>query len=237
MNHDTLELQRVAQACAPRIDLYAGIHKALRAQMTDTLGALGRMDADDADDVGETLGRVRHLLDVCRDHLRHENAFVHAAIERRAPGASDAIAHEHDDHLRDIARLGDACGRLADGIEPDRAAAALALYRDVALFVAHNFEHMHVEETAHNAVLWAHYTDAELIEIHNALVASIPPAEMMDTARWMVPSMTPAERAAMLGDMQAHAPAPAFEAVLAVARPHLSGREWGKLSASLGLAA
>ena len=33
----------------------------------------------------------------------------------------------------------------------------------LALFIADNFQHMHVEETAHNAVLWARYTDAELM--------------------------------------------------------------------------
>jgi len=42
-------------------------------------------------------------------------------------------------------------------------------------------------------------------------------------------------RVAMLGDMQAHAPALAFAAALDVVRPHLSEREWAKLSASLKL--
>ena len=88
---------------------------------------------------------------------------------------------------------------------------------------------MYVEETAHNAVLWARYTDAELIDIHNALVASIPPEEMMFAVRWMAPFLNPAERAAMLGDMRAQAPAPAFAAALEVVRPHLSEREWAKL--------
>ena len=61
-----------------------------------------------------------------------------------------------------------------------------------------------------------------------------PPEEMMFVLRWMVPFMNPAERAAMLGDMRAHAPAPAFVAALDVVRPHLSEREWTKLSLALG---
>lgn len=36
-------------------------------------------------------------------------------------------------------------------------------------------------------------------------------------------------------DMQAYAPAPAFAAALDVVRPHLSEREWAKLSAALGM--
>ena len=240
MNIDTNELQAVANAdegaaAAPRVDLYAGIHKALRALMADTLLALGRMDPDDGLDLAEATDRVLFLLGICASHLKHENDFIHTALEARAAGASERIAHEHVEHLAEIAELGGAVQALRAAPPAVRATKSLALYRQLALFVAHNFEHMHVEETAHNAVLWARYTDAELLAIHDALVASIPPEEMMGLVRWLVPFMSPAERAAMMGDMQAHAPAPAFQAALGLVRPHLSEREWGKLAASLGI--
>jgi hypothetical protein len=237
MNIDPRELRQVAQAAAPRVDLYAGIHKALRALMADTLLNLGRADAEDALELAEATQRVLQLLDFCRSHLRHENEFVHRAMEARAAGSSSRIAHEHDQHEEEIAALAAEATALLNGEPASRAAGALALYRGLSLFIAHNFEHMHVEETAHNAVLWARYTDAELMAIHDALVASIPPEEMMFTLRWLVPFMNPAERAAMMADMRAHAPAPAFAAALEVVRPHLSEREWAKLAASLGLAA
>jgi hypothetical protein len=54
--------------------------------------------------------------------------------------------------------------------------------------------------------------------------------------RWMVPAMTPAERLQVLQGMQAHAPAPAFAAVLDVVQPHLSSGEWAKLARGLQLA-
>ncbi|MBX3654764.1 MAG: hemerythrin domain-containing protein [Ramlibacter sp.] len=235
MKIDSNELQQVAAAQAPRLDLYAGIHKALRALMADTLLALGRMDPDDELELAQTTQRVLELLDFCVSHLRHENEFVHAAMEARAPGASSVIAHEHESHEQHIRRLVDATTTLLGAAPAQRASLGLALYRELALFIADNFHHMHVEETAHNAVLWARYTDAELADIHNALVASIPPAEMMYVVRWLVPFMNPAERVAMLGDMQAHAPAPAFTAVLDTVRPHLTEREWAKLARSLGL--
>jgi hypothetical protein len=236
MNIDQRELRHVAEAAAPRVDLYAGIHKALRALMADTLLAVGRMDGEDALERAQVTQRVLELLDFCRSHLQHENDFIHPALEARAPGASGKIAHEHEEHLQAIVALADQTTALLQCEPAARPAAALALYRALSLFIAHNFEHMHVEETAHNAVLWARYTDAELIEIHNALVGSIPPDEMMYVLRWMVPFMNPAERAAMLGDMRDHAPAPAFAAALEVVRPHLGEREWAKLGRDLGLA-
>ena len=120
---------------------------------------------------------------------------------------------------------------------PREHARTLALYRRLSLFVAENFEHMLIEETRHNSALWAHYSDEELAALHNQLVASIPPQEMMATLRWLVPYMAHGERCALLGEMRAHAPAPAFEAALSVVRPHLSDRDWGKLSCALGLTA
>ena len=237
MNIDPREMRQVAVAAAPRVDLYAGIHKALRAVMADTLLALGRMDHDDALELAQTTQRVLELLEFCRSHLQHENDFVHAAMESRAAGSSGQIAHEHKEHVEAIEQLANRTTALLQCELAARAERTLALYRALSLFIAHNFEHMHVEETAHNAVLWARFTDAELMEIHGALVASIPPEEMMFVVRWMVPFMNPAERTAMLADMRAHAPAPAFTAALDVIRPHLSEREWTKLANSLGLSA
>jgi hypothetical protein len=230
------ELESVAAVEAPRFDMYSGIHKALRAFMADTLVAVGRMDPVDEADVAQATGRVLELVAVCAGHLQHENEFVHAAIEARAPGASAAIGHEHEDHLKHIARLSDLVVVLRAAAPEYRASAAARLYRELALFIAENFEHMHVEETAHNAVLWARYTDAELVAIHDALVASIPPQEMMTIARWLVPFQNPQDRFHLLADMRAKAPAPAFQAVLDLVQPHLTTKEWAKLAGALGIA-
>ena len=221
----------------PRVDLYGIIHKAIRALMSDTLLAVGRMDCSDAAERATVAVKVGELLDLCTSHLEHENLYVHPAIEARAPGASALIAHEHDEHRQHIGGLRTALERLAAAHDNTAlASSAQALYRQLALFMADNFEHMHTEETAHNAVLWARYTDAELLAIHAALVASIPPQEMAFTLRWMLPAMSPQERSAMLADMRADAPAPVFDAVLDIARQHLDAPSWAMLARALGVA-
>ena len=229
------ELEHVAAAEAPRFDMYSGIHKALRACMADTLLAVGRMDPADEQELSQVSERVLQLLGMCGGHLSHENEFVHAAIEARAPGASDRIAHEHEEHGQHIARLAEQVALLRGTAPERRHPAALQLYRALALFIADNFQHMHVEETAHNAVLWARYTDAELLALHDALVASIPPQEMMAVARWLVPFMNPLERFHLLADMRAKAPPAAFEAIVEAVRPHLATQEWTKLARALEL--
>lgn len=236
MKIDTNEMHEVsATAAAPRLDMYGPIHKALRACMADTLLAVGRMDVHDELEFTQVTQRVLELMDFCRAHLDHENRFVHTALEARKPGSASRIAHEHEEHERDIAALAQGVAALR-ALAPDgRPAAAMRLYRDLAAFIAGNFVHMNVEETEHNAVLWSHYSDAQLAAIHDELVGSIPPPEMMMALRWMVPFMNPAERAGMLGNMREHAPAPAFQAALDTVRPHLTAREWEKLASALGL--
>jgi hypothetical protein len=95
---------------------------------------------------------------------------------------------------------------------------------------------MHVEETANNAALWAAYSDVELIEIHDRLVASISPPEFMRVARWMVPALNPMERAMLLGGVKAHTPPEAFLGLLAGVHPFIDASGWDKLARATGVA-
>lgn len=223
-------LPAASAAPAPRHDLYAAIHKGLRAFMTHTLLRVGRLDPHDPADVAEAMDEVRALMDICEGHLSKENAYIHAAMESRRPGSTAALAAEHDEHVRAIANL-----RAMVHLVPGSDEAAHALYHALSAFVANNLEHMGEEETGHNAVLWATHTDDELRGIHQAILAGIPPAEMQTALRWMLPHLSPAERAALLGGMRVNAPPAVFENVLALVRPLLGGRDWRKLSLALGL--
>jgi hypothetical protein len=213
-----------------RHDIYAFIHKGLRAFMAHTLVRVGRLDATDADEVTEVSAEVSALLDICRSHLEHENDDIHAAMQARAPGRCARIADEHEHHAETIAELRQLLARV-----PGDPAAAQALYRALSAFVAENFEHMQREETEHNAVLWAHYSDAEILDIEHRLIGSLTPEEAQLAMRWMLPHMTPAERAALLGGMRQGVLAEAFQGVLSMIRPLLGGRDWRKLSLALGL--
>jgi hypothetical protein len=230
------QAQQAARASgAPRLDLYAPIHKALRSFMSDTLGRLGRMDATDADELQDTLQQFEALMALCASHVQHEDQFMHPAIEARQPAGSARIAHEHEEHLQSIAELRDEAAALRAAPAAARATLALRLYRHLALFVAANFQHMHIEETAHNAALWAHYSDAELMQLHGRLMSAIDPREHLLVARWMLPALTPAERCAVVGGMKAEAPPEAFLGLMAQVRPHLSCQTWTQLAHDFNL--
>ena len=219
-------------AAAPRLDLYAPIHKALRLFMGDTLARVGRIDLSDSADSSATLQQLDALLELCRGHVAHENQHLHPALEARRPGASQRIGAEHDEHLDAIAALGADVAALR---ALPSAAAAHRLYRHLAVFVGENLVHMNVEETAHNATLWELCSDAELREIHQRIMAAVGPDELALVLRWMVPALTPAERADMLGGLQRELPPEAMRGILDIARAHLDDGAWAKLARALGL--
>jgi hypothetical protein len=233
----TSAASEAAAAPGGRRDLYAPIHKALRLFMTRTLSAVGSTDPADAQEVRATLDLLERLLALCEAHLHHENEFVHPALERARGGSAARTAAEHDHHVEAFADLRDLAALVADSAESTRAAALARLYRTLALFVADNFQHMHVEETANNAVLWAAYSDAELDAIERSLVASIAPATMFESLHWFLPALNAPERAGMLAAMQLGMPPEPFRAVLELARSTLAPRDHGRLLRDLGLPA
>jgi hypothetical protein len=228
-SHGSSELSQ-AQA---RHDGYAFVHKGLRAFLCEALVAVGRMDPDDASEVADRMTMVRTLMEACRSHLKHENEHVHAAMEARRPGSSARTAQDHVEHEAALDRLEADVRAVEHSSSGQRNAAAGRLYRRLTLFVAENLEHMHVEESQNNAVLWEAYSDEELMAVERAIKASIPPQQMAAFLRWMVPSMNAGERALMLSGMQHNVPAEVFGAVLTAVKPYLSDADWRKLMAAL----
>ncbi|MGE5452474.1 MAG: hemerythrin domain-containing protein [Acidobacteriota bacterium] len=216
-----------------RFNIYQSVHKGLRAFMSDTLTRVGATDERDADECQDTGRQVRALLALCASHLEHENRFIHTAMERRSPGSAGQCANEHVQHLDHIARLQASVTAAQEASGTERAGAWQWLYQQLSLFVAENFEHMLLEEREHNAVLWSHYSDAEIHEIHEALVSSVPADEMALNFRWMIPQLTHSERLAMLSGMRQGMPEHVFGAQMGVARGLLSDRAWRKLASAL----
>lgn len=222
-----------AQPAPARVDLYTGVHKAIRRMMSDLLVALGRMDSADPEEMTATLARLRHFLDLARHHLHKEDQYVHPAMESRRRGSTALMRKQHTEHEEAFERLEALALRVEASPAAGRSAAALDLYRGFALYMADDLVHMHEEETENNAVLWAECDDAELMGIHQAIVASVGPL-LPEFLRSLVPAMTPAERADLVSGMRAAMPAEVFTGIVALVRSVLSEREWSKLLAALG---
>jgi hypothetical protein len=189
-----------------RHDIYLLVHKGLRAFMVEVLTTVGRVDANDVSEVSQALAQVHGLLELCRAHLQKEEQYVHVAMEARRRGSPMRTAHEHEGHVRAFEQLERDVRAVEENTELAQAAAVTRLYRNLAVFIAENFVHMENEETENNAVLWATHSDAELMALQQAIVASLSPEQQVTFLRWMAPYLTPAERATLLGGLKRNAP-------------------------------
>ena len=221
------------EAVLPRYNIYTVVHKALRAMMSDTLAVVGRMDLKDTCERAEAVNRVRELLGVCLSHLKHENEFVHPALEKALPTSSRGTGDDHAHHEEEIADLYALVNTFDNASDLDRVQLGHQLYLELTRFVGDNFQHMAVEETENHAVLASFYSDLEILMIEGALVATIPPEEMGVWLKWMLKAMNAAERAFLLRGMREAAPPPVFKGAMELARVHLSDRDFYKLEAAL----
>lgn len=221
---------------AARHDTYRHMHKGLRAAMFDAVLRLGRLDPDDQADLHDTLLQAERLLGFMAAHVKHENEHVHTALEARRPGAARRTADDHVGHLDALQALREQVAALGAAAAAQREALAHRLYLDLARFVAENLEHMHVEETQNNALLWSLYSDAELEAVHERLLASVEPASMMEAIGWMAQGLSLPELARVLADMARKAPPPAFQAALVQVRQQLGAARADRLSQLLELA-
>lgn len=218
-----------------RFDIYAVIHKGLRAFMSHALTRVGRADWEDDEERAGTLNEVRELLAACSAHLDHEDRFIHPAMEARRPGSTAQTEGDHRGHERGIEELACLARRVEESDNGARDQAGEELYRALAHFVAENFEHMAVEERYNNAVLWACYSDAEIVAIEQRLVAAVKPETMQLLLPWMLPNANPGQRVALLGGMRHGMPREVFDGVMNMLRDLLMPREWIKLRSALKL--
>lgn len=232
--HDILTREGTTTQAA-RFDIYNLIHKALRLAYGDTLAKLGSVDADDPASLDAALAQAHSLFDLLQHHYEHEDRFIHPALAQAQPGATLRIEAEHREHIASL----DAMRELVEVVRASRGATrsgALArLYHALARYMAADFEHMAFEDGEFNAILWRHYSDAEILAIDRELVAAVDPAVMAVALPWIVAALNHGERVAFLGGARQGMPAEVFAGVLAIARETLASRDWQKLAAALGV--
>jgi hypothetical protein len=214
--------------------LYRPIHKAIRLCLLHTVTRVGNMDETLDADVREAAEAVRGLLAMLAAHIVNEDV-VHRAVERRRPGASAALAHAHEEHAAELRHFEDALRRLESTPAHEREPLAHALYLDLARFAGENLAHMNVEETQMNPLLWSLFSESELFDVYNQILAAEPPEQLAAGVRWLIPALSHAERVAVIEGARAGIPVAVFEQLVEGTRALLSERDFLRLCASLGM--
>lgn len=216
---------------------YRFIHKALRALMCRTLQRVAALDAVRDEDRSELQLVVGELLQVCTDHLTHENTHYHAPLRERAPRAVLPFDEDHREHEASIAALRARLARVLDTHVGGAAAQAqaYALYLELTRFVAENLEHMADEETQLTQALWEHFSDAEIQGLEDRLRAGLSDQESAYYLRWMARALDDAELLTLAQGARAAMPPEAFPEVFGLIAAELDADRGVRLARRLGL--
>lgn len=221
-----------------RYNFYRNIHKALRLGHCRMLPALGALDYRDRARTEAVMGELRNLMAMGRGHLDGENREIHAALEERAPGASTHAADDHADHEASFAEIEDMIRAIEQAALAERELMGRRLYRRYAMFVAHDLEHMEIEETELLMALHEAFTDDELKAMEARIVSAVPPQKMAAVMMLMAPALSHGERVDLVGKLRQALPAPAFDGLLANAiKPALDGADYSAVIGELMLRA
>lgn len=215
-------------------DLYGPIHKGLRMAHANLLIRLGAAELEDRRALQGLLAHLRDHLDLCVEHLRHEQTVIHTALAQYAPGAVAELERLHQAHLGALPDLLARIEALEDADPARLRKAGRALYLAFSRFVASDLAQMAHEEEVLLPLLQAVFDDSELIAMKTRIVLSMTPHVGAGMLRMIIPAARHRERLSLLRAVGAAAQQDIFEALLReVVRPSLADREWRRLADEL----
>lgn len=210
-------------------------HKGLRNTLSLLNHLAGNTDFADADSVKRLHKTGRDLFQMLTEHAEIEDRVLLAAIEKRCPGGGQHNSDEHVVIEAQQARLENLLEILTSQALRGESVDALAweFYADLNRFHSAYLLHMLGEEEETQALLWEHFSDAELLDMAKQASASIPPDAMLLWVRYAAPAMDHQSRMQWMRGMKAGAPEVFFKQVLELLKAVLPPGEFARLEQEL----
>jgi len=197
----------------PRYNAFNLIHKGLRGMLYDAALAIQQTDFA-SDNAIETVRKVEYLVHAFDEHADHEDAHVLPMVTKYNP---QMVADFEKDHVVDHKLSADLINYVNNWKAASDTSARLEcgsqLFYAFNEFIAFNLYHMNREEQALLYVLWSHYTDMEIREMQQRIVASIPTNVLLSESRWMIRCANDRELTEWLKGVKMGAPEPFFNAL------------------------
>lgn len=216
------------------LDLYRDIHKGIRSELFAVTERAGSIDPARREARVAVRDHVASVVDLLVTHAEHEDVHIQPAIEVHVPDLASRIV---DDHEVLEARLGDLLGRAAETVDTtgDPRWHVHRLYVELASFTSAYLAHQDLEERRIMPALDLALGFEASLDIHQAIVASIPPEQMATSLSVMIPAMNIDDRAELLGGMREGAPAEVFTGVWSLTRSVLDPVDADQLATRLDL--
>lgn len=117
--------------------------------------------------------------------------------------------------------------------EEERINCGSAICKTFNDFMIFNLAHMSKEEILINQVLWKYYTDEQLIELNQQIVANIPAEEMSIISKWMIRSINNHEAIIWLSGIKVSGPSFVLQSILTEAQRSLPNQRFKKINTTV----
>lgn len=193
-----------------RLDLYASVHKALRAELFGAAIDVARTDFAELESGRAAAQRVASVLAFFDEHAHHEDAVLLPQLATLSPSLHASVVADHA--LGDTLHKELACllERLGNAARVERGYLGKRIHDTLCRLIAEQCRHMHVEESQVNAVFWERLSDAQLGALQGRIIASIPLPRLAQWMALMLRGCSVPELVAMLRGMREGMPHEVF---------------------------
>ena len=213
-----------------RFNVFNQIHKGLRCMMYDTSLQLQQADFT-TDSANGTIAQLEQLLHIFDEHAHHEDTYILPHVAQHAPHLVESF---EKDHITDHKLSADLREHIAEwknaGNATAKATAGNHIFYAFNDFIAFNLYHMNREESELLYTLWQHNSDAQIMDMQQQIIQSIPPDVLAIESVWMIRAISNAEITAWLQGVKATAPAPVYEGLVQVAKTELPAERWNLIN-------
>lgn len=173
-----------------RYNVFNLLHKGLQLQLTDTLVMLKQTDFSRIAEAQPSLRKVHALYRLCYDQSYLEDKWLLPVIAPVAPAVSFVLEQDHQDNRVNWQRLKGLMIVYDHAVSSEeKKLAGNAIVTAFTELASANMRHMFKEEEMINAILWDHYTDAEIFDIEQDIMAYVSPEDTVVYNSWMVSQM------------------------------------------------
>ncbi len=215
----------------PRANIYGFPHKGLRIALSQLSMLSGNTDYSNAESLEKLKTLSVELITLLDLHLHSEEDVVLPALEVKMPGSTSENVEEHEQLEQEV----QAFDQQLKNITVDSAPTAGAeFYKAVYNFHSKYIAHMAMEESEINPLIWANFTDEEIMAWHGQVMSTLTPDQIMMWFKYIVPALNPFERSIIMGGFKENAPAEFFGQVLNMLKEYMPENEHVKLGTMLG---
>ncbi len=213
-------------------DLYRDVHKGIHAELFAVTATAGSVDPGDQCAVVALVDHIDSVVDLLALHAHHEDTSIDPALQTHLPDHASVILADHETLDHRITTIADRA-RSATEAPKDRRRLVQLTYLDLASFASAYLAHQDMEERIVMPALELAIGIEAVVGIHEQIVQTMPPEDMITSLAVMLPAMNLDDRVEMLSGMRAGAPPEAFQGVLGLAASVLDRHDFDQLTRRL----